>query len=134
MFSSILLADDEAEVRHVARKEQGSLSGRVSAAHGDDRLTAAQPRLDLRGGVMDTRSLEPREIGERQPAVAHAGGDHDRVANDRLVVAKLDAKRAVSGSSATASPGTVMCAPNFRAWMVARSASSSPEIPAGKPR
>jgi len=37
-------------------------------------------------------------------------------------------------SSAIASAGTLMRAPNFSAWMTARPASSEPEIPEGKPR
>ena len=80
---------------------------------------------------MDTRSLEPREIGERQPAVAHAVAI--TTARPTTGSSSRSSTRNVpsSGLSAIASPGTVIAAPNFRAWIVARSASSAPEIPAG---
>jgi hypothetical protein len=89
----VVLAHNEAQVRHVGREQQRGLARRVSAPHRDDRVAAADVRLDLRRGVVHAHPFVLGQIRERQPAIANAGGDHDRAADHGLPIAQLHAER-----------------------------------------
>ena len=120
-----------------AGEEHRRLAGRVAAADDRDRVAAHELRLDLRWR-RSRRSCPrtPRAAGRR------AGGSWAPVAittalaldasppsSSRIDVVAVAPRRAPSPRQATASR-----APNLLAWIAARSASSAPEMPAGKPR
>src|ERR1700759_1247392 len=99
------LANDEGQAWDVPGEQQYSLSGGVAAAHGHHRLSATLPRLDLCRLVVDADALEPVEIGQRQAAVAHAGGDHDRAATRISAIAQRNPEPAVEQLQTGGPPG-----------------------------
>ena len=60
------------------REVDRGLAGGVAAADHDDGGAVADPRLEVRGGVIDARALEALQILDRQPPVACARGDDHR--------------------------------------------------------
>ena len=134
VLAQIGLADDQRDLRGVPGQEDRRLPGRVAAADDGHRIAAAHQRLRLRGRVVDAHLLEVVRPGHVQPPVPRPGRDDHRGGRDRAPIGQPDWYRLPSRSMAVASAGTANRAPNFRAWIIARSASSAPEIPDGKPR
>ena len=133
-LAEILLADDQGQPRDVLGQEQRGLPGRVATPHGDHRIVAAQLSLrhawprSRRWPAPTPRVGPPAASDSRTPlamTTARPMTEPPRAAH---------AERPVKRLKPTASPGSMICAPNFSAWIVARSASSAPEMPAGKPR
>ena len=75
----VVVADHEIDVSGVPGQEQGGLSGGVPATQDGDRVTAAEPCLELGGRVVDAGSLEPVHAGDLEAAVPHAGREHHGV-------------------------------------------------------
>ena len=75
----VVVADHEVDVSGVPSQEQGGLPGGVPATDDRDRVAAAEPCLELGGGVVDAGALEPVHAGDVQAAVAHAGREHHGV-------------------------------------------------------
>src|SRR6476646_101480 len=90
--------------------------------------------LESRGRVVHARRLELREPRHVELPVPRAGGDDHGPCCDLDVHLGANQVMAIRRCNWRASLGMVMRAPNLRAWIAARSASSAPEIPAGKPR
>ena len=87
-------------------------------------------------GVVDAVALELLEPRHVELAVARAGGD-DHGARARPAVPSSSLTHVVAVVALERRPprpGRRCRAPNFSAWMTARSASSAPEMPGGKPR
>jgi hypothetical protein len=120
-------------LRGLGEGERG-LPGRVASSHHDHRVVAAALHLQLGGGVVHARALEVLESGYGQFAVTGTRRDQDRPGEDHGAVLEPDGVLAVVLLERGRSAGTSMWAPNFSAWITARSASSGPEIPDGKPR
>ena len=83
------LADDQRDLRRVAREEQRALPGRVGAAEHEDVLTAVDRRLGQRRAVVDAGADERREPGHVQLAHRHARRQQQRVTHDFLAVRQL---------------------------------------------
>ena len=136
VLAELVAADEEPDLRRVpCDEEQRRLPGRVAAADDDHRAVRAERGLHRRRGVVDAAALELLEASDVELPVARARREEDRPRLDPFVFAEADASARPSATrSRPPRPGTMIVAPNFRAWIAARSASSPPEMPSGKPR
>ena len=132
----VVAADHEVDFAGLPGEEDGGLSGGVAAADDDHVRTPAHLRLDRRRGVVDAAALEPLAAFDVQQAVVGAGGDQQalgrRPSRRRRGAAPeyaLSNVRPVTWRRRRAG-----CAPNLLACTTARSASSPPVMPVGKPR
>ena len=77
--------DDRHAAALLGQVERG-LPGGVPAADHDHLEARAALGLERRRRVVDAGTLEPLELGQRQPAVVRAGGDDDRPGRDLAAV------------------------------------------------
>ena len=87
----LLAARQQPDLPDLARQIDGRLAGGIAGADQRHLLAAAQPRLDRRGPVVHARSLELREVGDVEAAIACAARDHHRARPHRLAVADGEA-------------------------------------------
>ena len=121
--------------RAAAGQPDRGLAGGVAAAdHGHPSRTA-ELRLGRAGCVEDARALVVGEI--RRAAAAgtrHRSRGRRRARRSRALLELDDVAPVRRASSPIARYGVAGLAPNFRACVIARPVSSTPVIPAGKPR
>ena len=128
-------AMEQRHERAAAGEPDRSLGGRVAAADDPDAGGAATLRLLRAGRVEDADALVRRRRrrraagGSRRPL---RGRPRGRSPRDRPPAARGGARRRARARSR--GTGVAVRAPNFRAWVIARTVSSEPLMPAGKPR
>ena len=76
-------------------QEDGRLPSRVPAPDDDHVGAAADPRLEVGGGVVDAGALEPLEVVDRESPVVGSGGHDHRLGGDLAAVAEADDVEAV---------------------------------------
>ena len=128
-----IVAADHANFADLPGQEDGGLAGGVAAA--DDHHVRAPAHLRLvRGrGIVDAAALEPLAALDVQPAVVGPGGDQQAL-GDEVSPPSSWSTESLSNVRPVTGVGTDRCAPNLLACRTARSASSPPVMPVGKPR
>ena len=115
-------------------EEDGRLAGGIAAAD-DNHLGApgtASPRWGWRRSRR--RALEALATLDAQPPVVGSGGDQQALGRDRLAALQVQDRVGVSKVRRDRRGDGQERAPNLLAWSTARSASSLPVMPVGKPR
>ena len=127
-------AVEERYERAAAGEPDGCLGGRVPTADDTDPRGAAALGLLWPRGIEDADAFVRLDLAEQEAVGTRRGSENDGARRNVLTALEADEVVLGAGSSATARYGVAMRAPNFRAWPTARTVSSEPLMPAGKPR
>ena len=130
----VVAADHEVDLPDLAGEEDGGLAGGVAAADDHDLRPLAHLGLDGGRGVVDAAALEPLATLDAEPAVVGPGGDQQALGVDMVAAVEVEHRVPVVEGQARDLGRDGRTRPNLLACTTARSASSAPVMPVGKPR